>query len=364
MRAALVAGGGVAGLAAGLALQRAGWRVMIAERAERLEPLGAALSLWNNAYDALKALGVLGAVERDALPFDRMLVGDAAGRPILGPNAVHGHALIVRRAVLQTALVGALTAGTLRLGTHIEVIAERTGVRIGGRTWLPELIVDAGGIHAGGGGTYCGYGGVLALSERVAGPGLEGLAAEYWGRDERFGLFELREGRRYWFYMRTRPGDAPAPMLHELSTRAKQFPDSVQRAVAATSASALIPVAVFAKSPPRRLGQGRVVQVGDAAHAMQPNLGQGACQALEDAVALGAVAHLPPDAILPAFEALRLQRVRRVVQRAAEGKFGAHGPRVVQFALRTALRLAPAALLEGMTRDLHTLPDYGSRQGG
>jgi 2-polyprenyl-6-methoxyphenol hydroxylase-like FAD-dependent oxidoreductase len=85
------------------------------------------------------------------------------------------------------------------------------------------------------------------------------------------------------------------------------------------------------------------VRVGDAAHAMEPNLGQGACQALEDAVALGVAARShSPNEILSTFEQLRLKRVSYIVRRAAEGRHGAHGWLAKQWAARTLLRAVPS----------------------
>ena len=82
-------------------------------------------------------------------------------------------------------------------------------------------------------------------------------------------------------------------------------------AVARTSADSLIRIPICSRPMPRVMGRGRVICIGDAAHAMEPNQGQGACQAIEDAWLLGVLAQrLSPDAILPQFQKRRLPRVR------------------------------------------------------
>ena len=107
------------------------------------------------------------------------------------------------------------------------------------------------------------------------------------------------------------------------------------------------------------MGSGRLIRVGDAAHAMEPNLGQGACQAIEDAVALGAVARVCPlDDVLTSFERLRLKRVAGIVRRAAEGRHGAHGSFATQWAMRTLLRVVPARVSDGLARSIQTMPAY------
>ncbi len=92
---------------------------------------------------------------------------------------------------------------------------------------------------------------------------------------------------------------------------------------------------------------------------MEPNLGQGACQALEDAAALGVVAALtPPDQMLAAFEKLRLRRVRAIVRQSAEGRPGAHESRPARALLRAVLRAMPAAVTDRVAQAVHTMPEY------
>ena len=367
MTSAIVLGGGIAGTTAAIALLRAGYVVSVYERAIALEPVGAALSLWPNAMEALDRLGLGGDVRPRGMPFTKLLVADRRERPIIAARHVDGEALIISRSELQSALVGALPPGVLSLDSEVSSVESGTdGMRVtfaDGQVERADVVIDAGGLRSAAADasfvSYRGYGGVVALSDPVGGAGLSGLAAEYWGWRERFGLFELSGDRRYWFYMRDQPAHAAPPSHGEVSARAEGWAPDLRRAVSATPAHALIPFSIHARPVPRRLGEGRLIRVGDAAHAMEPNLGQGACQAIEDAVALEAVARAgQPDTILAAFESLRLKRVSSIVRRAAEGKHGAHGMLATQWALRTALRLLPNRVSDGMARSIQTLPAY------
>lgn len=367
MPSVAILGGGIAGTAAGVALARAGWDVRVHERAPRLETVGAALSLWPNATAALDRLGLLEAVRRRARPFHTFAVADRLRRPILPARRVEGEAMMVTRADLLAAIAGALPEGALRSGRAVADV-DSDGARPAilfddGAADHADLIVDAGGLRSITGTadtpSYRGYGGVVALSDPM--PALEptGVAAEYWGSHERFGLFELPEGRRYWFFMRTATAEAP-PLSHaELLARAAGFVPAIGRTVAATPPDRLIPFAIWARPAPHSLGRGRVIRVGDAAHAMEPNLGQGGCQAIEDAVALGVAASLDPAAMLPAFEAMRLKRVSMIVRRAEEGRLGARGPVTAQWTMRTVLRLLPAGVGDRLARSIQTMPAYG-----
>lgn len=367
MASVVILGGGIAGLSSGIALAKAGWAVRIYERAGRIEAMGAALSLWPNATEGLRQLGVLDAVHRRGSPIRSMLVADREQRPIIAEREIDGSAYIVTRSDLQSALYEALPAGTLVLGAEASIIeAHAGGVRVrfaSGEDAAADLLVDAAGLRSTAADpaavSYRGYGGVVALSDPVHDGGLNHLAAEYWGWGERFGLFELPGERRYWFYMRDQAADAAPPSADFIRSRAEGWAPAIGRAIMATPPERLVPFSIYARAVPIRLGSGRIVRVGDAAHAMEPNLGQGACQAIEDAVALGAVARThQPDDVLPAFERLRLKRLSMIVRRAAEGRHGAHGPRLVQWTMRNAFRLIPNSISDRLARSIQTMPDY------
>lgn len=370
---AVVLGGGIAGLAAAIGLRRAGYSVSVHEQAAAIEPLGAAISLWPNAMAALRRLGAAELIQAEAAPLTAMLLATRAGAPLLGPWQVgpprHGErAYLPTRALVQRALAERLCDVPLHLGRRAASVQDNGGrvvVRFeGGETVEADLLVAADGIRSATGDAItgpagdCGYGGVLALSDAVDGPLLEGLAAEYWGQGERFGVFDLGAQRRYWFYM----AKEPLPVLTRDGLLAKArdgWPQSVVAAIAATPADRLIPVSIAARKVPRRLARGRVITVGDAGHAMEPNLGQGACQALEDAVALGSLAvRLPPVEIAAAFTRARRGRVAAMMRRAAEGGLMAHGPAPVQLLARAGLRLIPAAVQRRMIDGFYRLPAY------
>ena len=144
-------------------------------------------------------------------------------------------------------------------------------------------------------------------------------------------------------------------------TLAERWPEPLRVAVAATEADSLIRVPVASRALPLRAGRGRVICLGDAAYAMEPNQGQGGCQGIEDAWLLGVLAQrLAPDEILPAFQRRRLPRVRGYWRDSAIVGRAAHSAsRVERTALRTVLALAPRWLDRQQILRRHVPPDYG-----
>ena len=220
-----------------------------------------------------------------------------------------------------------------------------------------DLLVDATGIWSSaateiGAAPYqAGYSGVLALCE------LDDVSpstgTEYWGQNERFGLFDAGAGLAYWFYMAGATLDAEQTIAW-LKARSAAWAEPIRRAVAATAQDALIPVEMFARSPVRRLGDRRVILVGDAAHAMEPNLGQGACQALEDAAVLSHLARLhPPHKLLPYFERARLGRLQQLQRLSAQAGRAVHSSKPVRWGLQTALKAVPTGVHQRAIDGLH-----------
>lgn len=378
---ALVIGGGIAGLAAAIALRKAEYDVTVLEQAPELLPMGAALSLWSNAMAALAWLGADTQIADHAAPISALSACDQRGRAILhidmGRATPPGSPIprLPTRSLLQSALVVAAGGIDIRLGAAIVRVEQASGSAtvelVDGTCEVADLVVVADGIGSetaaaviGTTPCHAGYGGVLALGDAVRESQLNGEGAEYWGRGERFGLFDLGQGRSYWFFMRNEasPAESRTLTMADIERRMSDWPMPVARAVDATPPDRLIPFSIHAKPPPTRLGLGRIICVGDAAHAMEPNLGQGGCQALEDAVALGIAAQCrPPEAILSLFESLRLRRIRQFVGLSRSAGFLAQSRNHALVGVgRTVARALPQCLNEWRVGSLHRLPDYAA----
>ncbi|CAM3010748.1 FAD-dependent monooxygenase [Saccharomonospora xinjiangensis] len=331
-RSAYVIGGGIAGLATAVALNRGGWTVRVFERATTLRATGGGIGITPNGMRALDALGLGDDVRARAVTQSeggvRVPSGRWLARSELGfVERRYGDAIrALHRFDLLCAIAAALPPGALRFGTSAEVMSFGTAtapavIRAGESELEADVVVAADGIHSA---TrhrmhphHPGLRSTGAVSWRCVVPsdGLSPVAAETWGRGLRLSILPLPRRRVHFSALarltaRGRAGHAggPAPLFghwHDpipaLLDRAREhelFFDRIEELVR--------PLGTFVA--------GRVALAGDAAHAMTPNVGS-ANLALEDAVELGSAlscSRTTPDAALAAYDIARRPRTARL----------------------------------------------------
>jgi 2-polyprenyl-6-methoxyphenol hydroxylase-like FAD-dependent oxidoreductase len=296
---AIIIGGGIAGLASALALTRRGWQVEVLEAAPEFTEAGAGLSVWPNALRALDALGVGDGVRSQAVLRGQVGIRDAAGRWLSRTDTAelerrYGLIAMIHRADLLGVLRAAVPEAVLRPGTTVtEVRPDGTVVHSSGQS-AADLVVGADGVHSvtrrsvwpgSPAPRYAGYTSwrVVTAPVRVT------EASESWGRGERFGYVPLPDGRVYCYATANAPEGAADGGLAGLRSRFSGWHDPIPALLDAADPGNVLHHDLYELPPLRTYTAGKVVLAGDAAHAMTPNLGQGACQALEDAVVLGTV---------------------------------------------------------------------------
>jgi 2-polyprenyl-6-methoxyphenol hydroxylase-like FAD-dependent oxidoreductase len=234
----------------------------------------------------------------------------------------------VHRGLLQTILLAALDRGDLRLGAQcVGVAQDAAGVTVSladGSTEQGDLVVGADGLHSrvraavvgDGPPRYSGYTawrGIVPLDRSLADRLRPG---ESWGRGCLFGVARLGGNQAYWWAsarVGEGTGGTPAEEKATVERRFGVWPDPIPELIDATLEQAIIRSGQYDRAPLRSWSTGRVGLLGDAAHPMLASLGQGACQAIEDAAALGDAVGAGADPTL----ALRAYGARRALPAAA-----------------------------------------------
>lgn len=339
----LVIGGGIGGLSAGIALKQAGFEALVFERAPAIREVGAGISIWPNAVHVLDELGVGARVRALGVSVGDGQVANSQGRTLIALSMAEIEAecgapvLMVHRAALIDALREGFGTDGLNLG-HELVGVEQRGERVlatfaNGRTAEGDVLIGADGLrsavrarvfpaaHA----RYCGYSGLRAVIPR---PPSVTATKEIWGRGARFGHIPLVDGRLYWFTSWNAP-EGEALSADQRRERAlsvfRGWIPPVEELIRSTDPALLLHDDVRELTGLHTWVDGRIVLLGDAAHAMTPNLGQGGCSSIEDAFVLARC--LAEDAAvanaLDRFEKLRRARVAGIVRDSrAFGFFG------------------------------------------
>jgi 2-polyprenyl-6-methoxyphenol hydroxylase-like FAD-dependent oxidoreductase len=323
---ATVIGAGIGGLATGIALRRAGLEVGIHEAADEIRPLGAGLSIWPNGIRALRALGLDSLVDADGVPrvsgalrrtdgsvlaeFGAETITRRWGEPLIG----------LHRRDLHEALLTEFGADGVRLGSRLVDVEDDVLRFESGDEDRPDLAVGADGLRS-----------VVrdALisdvdprdSKIVAFRGIspappEVLAGEWWAEESVAGLLPLRGGLVYWYLAHRVADDEADPGTDDLERHVREFASPLADIVRTTPSTEVLCHRLYDRAPEQSWSSAQTTLLGDAAHPMLPFLGQGACSALEDAVALGeAIAGANNvRAALAAYEESRVRRTAKLVQ--------------------------------------------------
>lgn len=331
---AIIIGAGVGGLCAAIALRRVGIEATVYERSSRLVEIGAGLSLWANAMKVFDRLGLSREVLDVSVPGTigdirtwqgRLLAEIQSERLAKRYGAAH---IALHRADLQAVLLRALGEGHVQLGARCTGFSQdASGVTArfeDGRVVRGSFLVGADGIHSVVRGQFMGnrlpqyagytaWRGVTPFEHSTLPPG---IGIETWGRGRRFGITHISRGRVYWFATKNAPDgepDGPEGRKADLRVLFRGWHEPIEAIIEATEEEAILRNDIYEHRTLRRWGEGRVTLLGDAAHAMTPNLGQGACQATEDALVLARCLRREPDVA----RALRRYEARRIPRTAA-----------------------------------------------
>ena len=299
-----VIGGGIAGFCAASALGRIGADVEIFERGPAIREIGAGLSLWPNATYALRELGLLEPCVRASSRVRNIRLTDPAGREWASIRISGGEtpALCLDRPALLSVLLAAVDPRRIHVGEGCKGISleSRDGRKPrvhfeGGRTQAFDAVIGADGLDSVvrrfvtgrvERPVYRGYMIWRGVADGIPPLYAEGNITEAWGKGERFGIMPIGNGKVCWYAARNQPDTAAPQSKADILEHFRDWHPPIAEVIAATPDSAIVRTPALDRPTTWTWAKGPVVLIGDAVHPMTPNLGQGTCQAVEDALLL------------------------------------------------------------------------------
>lgn len=295
-----IIGAGIGGLTTALALKKANIPFQLVESAPEIKAVGAGIILANNAMQVFEKLGIHKQIEKQGNKINQMLISKANFSPLSELNLepfekkyhLQNHA--IHRADLHRILVQAIGEEQLILNKKLTNIEQNDSTYMlkfeDGSTLETTYIIGADGIHSKVRELFFGdcplrdskqwcWRGVSTFQ-----PPNTHRALEAWGAGARFGMVPLSSDKVYWYFTLN---DHLGDLNDSLDKHSYRFHSLAQKIIDATPVEQHIKTKIFDLKPIHQWQKDRVCLLGDAAHATTPNLGQGACQAIEDAYILG-----------------------------------------------------------------------------
>lgn len=299
----VIVGAGIAGLSTAFALKNIGIDAMVVEASETIRPVGAGLSLAHNAIKALRHLNIADEVIEKGRELKSFILYDRKGRVIKEVQAKPLDSdvknVTIHRARLHEVLLSKIKPDNILTGKRSISLTETTdGFMItfeDGTAMEAQYLIVAEGIHsplrkfvtseaevrfAG----YTCWRGVTSNANLKI-----GRTSETWGKEGRFGIVPLADDQLYWFACTNttqQNGMFKNYAPKDLVVHFKDYHQPIVEIIQSTPSENLIWGDISDVKPLQRFAYGNAVLIGDAAHATTPNMGQGACMAIEDAVVL------------------------------------------------------------------------------
>lgn len=329
-----IIGAGIGGLTMAIALEQKGFKTRVFEQTENIKPIGAGIILANNAMQVYKALGLHKIIEEkgnhisslnitkpDLIPLSKVNLSSFEYEYGVKNIAIH-------RGVLQQILIDQLSSSSLKLNHKLEKITKNSNGHTlefkTGQTIQSSTVIAADGLNSI----------VRQLlftktnirnAQQICWRGITdySLPLEYqnelneaWGRSNRFGFVQIAKNKVYWYALKSFKKNKKELDLNNIKNYFSQYSSIIQEIISSTNKEQIHTAEISDLKPIKQWYKKNVCLIGDAAHAMTPNMGQGACQAIEDAFILSeCLSKYQKNIAFKKFQKLRIKKAHQVVKK-------------------------------------------------
>lgn len=299
-----IIGAGIAGLSCAVACHRNNINATVFEAAPDFKPIGTSISLWPNAIHCLANWGIDAAIANSGEIIEQIAWRRPDGTPYFVQPLQELYCQIgyrgycVRRSDLHEALSSAIPQQSIRLGARLvdaDTDSDQVVLRFSdGQTITANHVVAADGIWSllrrklfreDKRPRFSGYGAWLGLATGTTVSFAQGEGCEFLGANGRLGIFETGNDTRYWFFVSNsqEPAKRASPAsIQDLRPLLEDWPTEFADLILESTITAPIYASFYDRPVSKVWGYRNVTLIGDAMHPFVPNLGQGACQAIED----------------------------------------------------------------------------------
>lgn len=356
-----IVGAGIGGISTALALEKTGWQVQLFEAAHSLQPVGAGIVMAINAMQVFKKLEIHQEIVEAGNRISIMKITDQQMNPLSVMDlrdfekqfGVHNVAIlrsdllaVLARNLQQTPIHFSKKLKEIEVGTKLNLHFEDES------SHACSGLIAADGIHSvvrktlfpkskiRGTGQICWRG----IAKMELPPSYHHTAIESWHSGKRFGFVKINQQMVYWYALvkESMIKDRQKMPIHLF----RVFHQDIQEIIAATPFENIIVHEITDLEPIPNWHQKNICLMGDAAHATTPNLGQGACQAVEDAYTLSTALNINPDlsSAFKSYQSLRMQKANRIVKNSRKIGNLAHLENPILQTLRNQImKIEPAA---------------------
>ncbi|KAF5449004.1 hypothetical protein F2P56_029493 [Juglans regia] len=310
----VIVGAGIAGLTTSLGLHRLGIRSLVLESSDSLRVTGFAFMTWTNAWKALDAVG-LGSSLR---PHHHRLLENVTTSTISGlqtskmsfeaegKHSKHEVRCVQRKLLMET-LEEELPSGTIRYSSKVVSVEESGSLMLvhlaDGTILRTKVLIGCDGVNSVVAKwlhfkkpAFAGRSAIRGIVDFKRSHGFENKFMQFFGKGFRSGFLPCDDNIVYWFFIWTPSSqekeieDNPARMKQFVLGKLGKVPDEIRNVIENTELDGMTSSALRYRHPWELLwgnvSKGNVCVAGDALHPLTPDLGQGACSALEDSVVL------------------------------------------------------------------------------
>lgn len=327
-----IVGAGIGGLTTAIAIEQKGFKARIFEQSKELKPVGAGIILANNAMQVYEKLGLRKEIEENGNPISSLNITKANLDPISKVDLSYFEKkhkvknIAIHRGLLQQILVKRLKSTTINLNHKLCKVVENAEayslVFENGEKTQSSIVIGADGLNSVVRKNIF-QNNSIRNANQICWRGIVNydLPTEYtnklheaWGISDRFGFVKISDAKVYWYALKSFKNNEDDFSVDNIQNYFISYNATIKDLINLTPKNQIHTAEITDLKPTKTWYKENVCLLGDAAHATTPNMGQGACQAIEDAYVLSeCLEKFEVQTAFAQFQQLRLSKAHQVV---------------------------------------------------